>query len=86
MAVSLLQEFEAFFTEPPPAVRSDLWFMMVMMSGENLVFDDPAEACEREARAVPRSNPGGPDRRHDLRGFDLRHLLCHERERTLRLG
>jgi hypothetical protein len=55
MAVSLLQEFEAFFTELPPAVRSDLWFMMVMMSDENLVFDDPAEACAREARALFRA-------------------------------
>lgn len=49
MAVSLLEEFETFFTELPPPVRSDLWFMMVMMSDENLVFDDPAEACERNA-------------------------------------
>jgi hypothetical protein len=52
MAVSLLDEFEAFFTGLPPAVRSDLWFMMVMMSDENLVFDDPAEACRREAREL----------------------------------
>lgn len=49
MADSLLEEFETFFTDLPPAVRNDLWFMMVMMSDENLVFDDPAEACEREA-------------------------------------
>ena len=49
MADSLLEEFETFFTELPPPVRSDLWFMMVMMSDENLVFDDPAEACERKA-------------------------------------
>lgn len=49
MADSLPDEFETFFTELPPPVRSDLWFMMVMMSDENLVFDDPAEACERAA-------------------------------------
>lgn len=51
-AVSLLEEFEAFFTGLPPAVRSDLWFMMVMMSDENLAFDDPADACQREAREL----------------------------------
>jgi hypothetical protein len=49
MSVSLLEEFERFFTELPSTVRSDLWFMMVMMSDESLVFDDPAEACAREA-------------------------------------
>jgi hypothetical protein len=55
MADSLVEEFEGFFEVLPPAVRSDLWFMMVMMSDENLLFDDPAEACEREGRALFRS-------------------------------
>jgi hypothetical protein len=54
-AVSLLEEFEDFFTELPPAVSSDLWFMMVMLSDENLVFGDPAEACEDEARELFRA-------------------------------
>ena len=55
MAGSLVEEFEGFFDDLPPSVRSDLWFMMVMMSDENLVFDDPAEACEREARELFRA-------------------------------
>jgi hypothetical protein len=55
MAVSLLQDFEDFFTELAPSVRSDLWFMMVMLSNENLIFDDPAEACESEAHELFRA-------------------------------
>jgi hypothetical protein len=52
MAVSLPEEFEAFFIGLPSAVRNDLWFMMVMLSDENLVFDDPARACEDQAREL----------------------------------
>jgi hypothetical protein len=55
MTASLPEQFEAFFVELPPAVRNDLWFMMVMLSDENLVFDDPAEVCDDEARELFRA-------------------------------
>jgi hypothetical protein len=52
MADALLEEFEEFFVELPSAVRNDLWFMMVMMSDETLVFDDPAQAYAHGAGAL----------------------------------
>jgi hypothetical protein len=49
MSETLLEDFETFFIELPAEVRNDLWFMMVILSDENFVFQDGTDIYERAA-------------------------------------
>src|SRR3984885_3665121 len=49
MSETLVEDFETFFIELPAEVRNDLWFMMVILSDENFVFQDGTDIYERAA-------------------------------------
>jgi hypothetical protein len=52
MSETLLEDFETFFIELPAEVRNDLWFMMVILSDENFVFQDGTDIYERSAQGL----------------------------------
>jgi hypothetical protein len=52
MSETLVEDFETFFIELPAEVRNDLWFMMVILSDENFVFQDGADIYERAAQSL----------------------------------
>jgi hypothetical protein len=52
MSETLVEDFETFFIELPAEVRNDLWFMMVILSDENFVFQDGADVYERAAQSL----------------------------------
>jgi hypothetical protein len=51
-AETLVEDFETFFIELPADVRNDLWFMMVILSDENFVFQDGTDIDERSAQGL----------------------------------
>jgi hypothetical protein len=51
-AETLVEDFETFFIELPADVRNDLWFMMVILSDENFVFQDGTDIYERSAQGA----------------------------------
>ncbi len=52
MSETLVEDFEIFFIELPAEVRNDLWFMMVILSDENFVFQDGTDIDERAAQGL----------------------------------
>jgi hypothetical protein len=52
MSETLLEDFERFFIELPAEVRSDLWFMLVILSDENFVFQDGTDIDDRAAEGL----------------------------------
>ncbi len=52
MSEALLEDFERFFIELPAEVRSDLWFMLVILSDENFVFQDDTDIDDRAAQGL----------------------------------
>ena len=49
---TLVEDFETFFIELPAEVRNDLWFMMVILSDENFVFQDSTDIYDRAAQGL----------------------------------
>jgi hypothetical protein len=52
MSETLLEDFETFFIELPAEVRNDLWFMLVILSDEDFVFQDGTDIYERAAQGL----------------------------------
>jgi len=51
-AATLVEDFETFFIGLPADIRNDLWFMMVILSDENFVFQDGTDIYERSAQGL----------------------------------
>src|ERR1700733_971591 len=52
MSETLVEDFETFFIELPAEVRNDLWFMLVILSDEDFVFQDGTDIYERAAQGL----------------------------------